>query len=145
MMAAPFHVLAVEDESADAEFIQRVGSQSPLAASFRLLTSAEEAQVYLGGEEPYNDRTQFPVPNLILLDLRLRRMSGLDLLRWIRQTPSLRTMPVVVLSGTANATDLNRAYELGIDGYIVKPVDLKGLAATLSGVLVTLASRQAAV
>jgi len=143
MAAAPFHVLAVEDESADAEFIRRIGSQNPLAASFRLLGSAEEARVYLDGDEPYSDRSRFPMPNLILLDLKLRRMSGLELLRWIRQTPSLRSMPVVVLSGTANATDLNRAYELGIDGYIVKSIDLKGLAATLSGVLVTLASQQA--
>jgi CheY-like chemotaxis protein len=143
MVASPFHVLAVEDDSADAAFIERVGSQSPLAASFRLLRSAEEAQVYLDGEEPYADRTRFPVPNLVLLDLKLRRMSGLDLLRWIRQNRELRSMPVVVLSGTAEATDLNRAYELGIDAYIVKPVDLKGLAATLSGVLVTLANRGA--
>lgn len=142
MVAAPFHVLAVEDDSADAAFIERVGSQSPLAASFRLLRSAEEAQVYLDGDEPYADRSQFPIPNLILLDLRLRRMSGLDFLRWIRQSPAHRSMPVVVLSGTANATDLNRAYELGIDAYIVKPVDLKGLAATLSGVLVTLAHQR---
>src|SRR5262245_16491823 len=143
MVATPFHVLAIEDDSADAEFIERVGSQSPLAASFRLLRSAEEARIYLDGQEPYADRTQFPVPNLILLDLKLKRMSGLDLLRWIRQTPALRSMPVVVLSGTANATDLNRAYELGIDAYIVKSIDLKGLAATLSGVLVTLASKRA--
>ena len=143
MVASPFHVLAVEDEGADAEFIERIGAQSPLAASFRLLRSAEEARVYLNGEEPYADRTRFPVPNLVLLDLKLRRMSGLDLLRWIRQTPELRSMPVVVLSGTANATDLNRAYELGIDAYIVKSIDLKGLAATLSGVLVTLASKRA--
>ena len=142
MVAAPFHVLAVEDESADAEFIERVGTQSPLAASFRLLRSAEEARLYLDGGEPYSDRSQFPVPNLILLDLKLRRMSGLDLLRWIRQSSSHRTMPVVVLSGTADANALNRAYELGIDAYIVKPVDLKGLAATLSGVLVTLASQR---
>ena len=143
MVAPPFHVLAVEDESADAEFIQRIGAQNPLAASSRLLGSAEEARVYLDGDEPYNDRSRFPMPNLILLDLKLRRMSGLDLLRWIRQTPSLRSMPVVVLSGTANHTDLNRAYELGIDGYIVKSIDLKGLAETLSGVMVTLASQRA--
>jgi CheY-like chemotaxis protein len=143
MAAAPFHVLAVEDESADAEFIQRVGSQSPLAASFRLLRSAEEARAYLDGDAPFDDRGRFPVPNLILLDLKLRRMSGLDLLRWIRHNPSLRSMPVVVLSGLADANALNRAYELGIDAYIVKPVDLKGLAATLSGVLVTLASQRA--
>ena len=143
MVASPFHVLAVEDESADAEFIERIGAQSPLAASFRLLRSAEEARVYLNGEEPYADRSRFPVPNLTLLDLKLRPMSGLDLLRWIRQNPEFRSMPVVVLSGTANATDLNRAYELGIDAYIVKSIDLKGLAATLSGVLVTLASKRA--
>lgn len=142
MVAAPFHVLAVEDESADAEFIERVGAQSPLAASFRLLRSAEEAKIYLDGDPPFNDRTQHPVPNLILLDLKLRRMSGLDLLRWIRHNPAFRTMPVVVLSGLADANALNRAYELGIDAYIVKPVDLKGLAATLSGVLFTLASQR---
>jgi len=142
MVAAPFHVLAVEDESADAEFIERVGAQSPLAASFRLLRSAEEARAYLDGDAPFDDRARYPVPNLILLDLKLRRMSGLDLLRWIRHNPAFRSMPVVVLSGMADANALNRAYELGIDAYIVKPVDLKGLAATLSGVLVTLASQR---
>src|SRR4029453_9787327 len=114
MVAAPFHVLAVEDESADAEFIERVGAQNPLAASFRLLRSAEEAKAYLDGDPPFDDRNQHPVPNLILLDLKLRRMSGLDLLRWIRHNPAFRTMPVVVLSGLADANALNRAYELGI-------------------------------
>lgn len=142
-MTAQFHVLAVEDEDADAQFIERVGGQNPLAATFRVLRSAEESQLYLSGQEPYSDRAKFPLPNLILLDLKLRRVTGLDLLRWIRQTPALRTISVVVLSGTANASDLNRAYELGIDAYIVKPVDLKIFAATLTGVLVSLASSSA--
>ena len=142
MVASPFHVLAVEDDNADAEFIERVGSQSPLAASFRLLRSAEEARAYLDGQDPYGDRSRFPVPNLVLLDLKLSRMTGLDLLRWIRHNPTFRSLPVVVLSGTADPNALNRAYELGIDAYIVKPVDLKGLAATLSGVLVTLACQR---
>jgi CheY-like chemotaxis protein len=139
-MSPQFHVLAVEDEDSDARFIERVGGQNPLAATFRVLRSAEEAKVYLSGEPPYDDRSRFPLPNLVLLDLKLKRVTGLDLLRWIRQTPALRTLSVVVLSGTANATDLNRAYELGIDAYIVKPVDLKIFAATLTGVLVSLAS-----
>jgi CheY-like chemotaxis protein len=140
-MADPrFHVLAVEDEDSDARFIERVGGQNPLAATFRVLRSAEEAQLYLSAQEPYSDRARYPLPNLILLDLKLRRVTGIDLLRWIRQTPALRSISVVVLSGTANATDLNRAYELGIDAYIVKPVDLKIFAATLTGVLVSLAS-----
>jgi CheY-like chemotaxis protein len=138
-MAAQFHVLAVEDEDADAKFIERVGGQNPLAATFRVLRSAEDAQRYLSAQEPYSDRTLYPPPNLVLLDLKLRGVTGLQLLRWIRQSPALRSLSVVVLSGTANATDLNRAYELGIDAYIVKPVDLKIFAATLTGVLVSLA------
>lgn len=137
-MAPQFHILAVEDEDADARFIERVGGQNPLVASFRVLNSAEDAQLYLSGQEPYSDREKYPLPNLILLDLKLRRMKGLDLLRWIRQTASVRSISVVVLSGTANASDLNRAYELGIDAYIVKPVDLKAFAATLTGVLVSI-------
>jgi len=137
-MPSQFHVLAVEDEDADAKFIERIGGQNPLAATFRVLRSAEEAQKYLSGQEPYADRALYPLPNLVLLDLKLRGVTGLQLLRWIRQSPGLRSLSVVVLSGTANATDLNRAYELGIDAYIVKPVDLKVFAATLTGVLVSL-------
>jgi len=138
-VASQFHVLAVEDEDADAKFIERIGGENPLAATFRVLRSAEDAQRYLLGQEPYADRTRYPLPNLVLLDLKLRGVTGLQLLRWIRQSPALRSLSVVVLSGTANATDLNRAYELGIDAYIVKPVDLKIFAATLTGVLVSLA------
>ena len=143
-MATLFHVLAVEDDDADAQFIERVGIQSPLVQSLRVLRNAEEAQVYLNGEEPYTDRLTFPMPNLILLDLKLRRTTGLELLRWIRQTPLLRSLSVVVLSGTARASDLNRAYELGIEAYIVKPVGLKEFSTTLTGVLVTLAGAAAA-
>jgi CheY-like chemotaxis protein len=134
-----FHVLAIEDDDADAQFIDRVARQSPLVESVRVLRGVEEAQAYLSGMEPFADRSRFPQPNLVLLDLRLRRISGLELLRWIRQQPALRTLSVVVLSGTAKESDLNRAYELGIEAYIVKPVGLKEFSTTLTGVLVTLA------
>ncbi len=107
--------------------------------SVRVLRGVEEAQAYLSGMEPFADRARFPMPNLLLLDLKLRRVSGLELLRWIRQSPALRSLSVVVLSGTARETDLNRAYELGIEAYIVKPVGLKEFSTTLTGVLVTLA------
>jgi len=138
-----FHVLAVEDDEADAQFIDRVARQSPLVQSVRVLRGAEETQSYLTGRAPFADRSQFPLPNLVLLDLKLRRISGLELLRWIRQHPTLRSLSVVVLSGTARETDLNRAYELGIEAYIVKPVGLKEFSTTLTGVLVTLAGAAA--
>jgi len=138
-----FHVLAVEDDDADAQFIDRVARQSPLVDTVRVLRNVEEAQAYLSGMEPFADRSRYPLPNLVLLDLRLRRISGLELLRWIRQHPALRSLSVVVLSGTARESDLNRAYELGIEAYIVKPVGLKEFSTTLTGVLVTLANPSA--
>ena len=142
-MDAPFHILAVEDDESDALLIERVALQSGLVGSIRVLQTAEESQVYLLGEEPYADREIFPAPDVVLLDLKLRRMSGLDLLRWIRLTPALRGTSVVVLSGTASESNLNRAYELGIEGYLVKPMGFRGLANTLAGVLVTLPRRRA--
>ena len=133
-----YHVLAVEDDVIDARFIERAGIESGLFQSLRVLGSGEEAQVYLRGEEPYADRVQHPMPNLLLLDLKLRQMSGLDFLRWVRQSPVLRRLPVVVLSGLVGATSLNRAYELGIEAYLIKPIGVKELSTTLAGVLVTL-------
>jgi CheY-like chemotaxis protein len=139
-MGSPYHVLAVEDDVIDARFIERAGIESGLFQSLRVLGSGEEAQVYLRGEEPYADRTLHPVPNLLLLDLKLRRMSGLDFLRWVRQSPALRHLPVVVLSGVLGAPSLNRAYELGIEAYLMKPIGVRELSTTLAGVLVTLAN-----
>ncbi len=140
-MASQFHVLAVEDDENDSRLIELAARRIPLVKSLRVLASGEEAQLYLGGKEPYADRDRFPFPNLLLLDLKLRRMTGLDLLRWVRQDGAHRTLPVVVLSGRADASDLNRAYELGIDAYHVKPAGLPELANILSGVLVTLSAR----
>ena len=133
-----FHVLAVEDDEVDAQFIDRVAGQSPLVESVHVLRGLEEAQAYFSGAEPFGNRASFPLPNLLLLDLKLRHQSGLDLLRWVRHHPSFRSLSVVVLSGTARESDLNRAYELGIEAYIVKPAGLKEFSTTLAGVLVTL-------
>lgn len=137
-MRSSFHVLAVEDDEADARIIERIGLESGLISSLRVLSSAEEAQLYLAGEGQYADRSRYPLPSLMLLDLKLRRMSGLEFLRWIRQNPAFRGISVIVLSGAATASDLNRAYELGIEAYIVKPVRLQGLSTMLAGVLVTM-------
>ena len=136
-MYIPLHVLAVEENEEDARFIEQVGSESPLVETLRVLKTAEEAQDYLAGEEPCRDRSTYPLPSLILLDLRLPRMSGLALLRWIRRSPILRHTSVVVLCGSDSASDLNRAFEIGIDGYLEKPDHLGELSSMLAGVLVT--------
>jgi CheY-like chemotaxis protein len=139
-MQGQIHVLAVEDDDNDARLIERVGVGGGIFQSLRVLGSAEEAQVYLRGEAPYADRSVHPMPSVLLLDLKLRGLSGLDLLRWIRQSPALRSLPVVVITGVIDASMLNRAYELGVQAYLVKPISFRELSTMLAGVLVPLAN-----
>jgi len=88
----------------------------------------EQAIAYLSGAGPYQNREKFPLPMLVLLDLKLPRRSGLEVLAWMRQqgAPICR-IPVVVLTSSKQSVDVNRAYELGANSYLVKPVTFEGL------------------
>jgi CheY-like chemotaxis protein len=78
------------------------------------------------GKQPYNDRKQYPLPDIILLDLKMPRLSGFDVLTWRRETASeeLRVIPVIVMSGSALQEDVRRAYALGANRYMTKPNEL---------------------
>lgn len=125
-------VLVVEDESSDWFLTQRAFSQLNQKFALQQVTTAEEAVRYLEGTEPYGDRGKYPLPVLVMLDLRLPGMSGLDLLRWIRQQPYLQELPVIALTAYGNR-DLPRAYDLGLDFYLLKPIEAKSLAEVLYG------------
>ena len=129
-MKLSFVVLAVENSSAHGLLLEQ--ALSPLSASFRLLPNAREAREYLATCARWGS-----VPDAVLLDFLQLDASGLDLLRWIRVHPAFQDLPVVVLSGRDDASDVNRAYELGIAGYVAKRAGLRELAMTLSGVLVS--------
>ncbi|TML02303.1 MAG: response regulator, partial [Actinobacteria bacterium] len=79
------------------------------------------------------DRTHFPLPVLILLDLHVPGRSGLELLTWLRQQPNLDRIPVVMLSGSSESEDIDRAFELGANSYLVKPVAFDTLLDTVTG------------
>jgi CheY-like chemotaxis protein len=116
-------ILLVEDEPTDAVLIQRafqkVGVQNPIAH----LTNGDEALAYLEGINQYSDRLKFPLPILIILDLKLPGMNGLQILKWIRTKRDLRLIPVVVLTGSADTTNVQSAYEAGANSYLLKPAD----------------------
>jgi len=116
-------ILLVEDEPSDAALIQRafekVGVRNPIAH----LANGDEALAYLEGINQYGDRLQFPLPILIILDLKLPGMSGLQILKWIRTKRDLRLIPVVVLTGSADPTSVQAAYEAGANSYLLKPTD----------------------
>lgn len=87
----------------------------------RGVKNGEEAIRYLRGEGPYADRATHPLPELVLLDLRLPGMHGFEVLRWIRQQPKLAKLPVVVVTGMETASDARRAQELGASAFMTKP------------------------
>ena len=89
--------------------------------------TASEAVAYLGGEGDYADREEYPFPDLVLLDLKMPRLDGFEVLQWIRTNPVTKTLPVVVLAGSSFRADVRRALELGANSYAVKPAKFEEL------------------
>ena len=116
-------ILHVEDDANDVILIGRAFRKANISSSVEVASDGEAAVAYLSGKPPYTDRTRYPVPSLVLLDLKLPRKSGLDVLSWIRANPELRRLPVVILSSSKQTVDVNRAYDLGANGYLAKPVN----------------------
>ncbi|MBW4501871.1 MAG: response regulator [Scytonema hyalinum WJT4-NPBG1] len=125
-------ILVVDDESSDQFLIQRAFSHLSPEFDLQVVETAEDAVRYLEGKEPYQDRGKYPLPVLVLLDLKLPGMSGLDLLKWIRQQSYLEGLAIIVLTAYGNR-ELPRAYDLGIDFYLLKPIQANSLAEILYG------------
>lgn len=122
-----YTILLVEDDRNDVFLIQRAFRKANLANPIQVMKDGEAAVQYLSGQEPYADRDRYPLPMLMLLDLKLPRRSGLEVLEWLKQQPKLKRLPVVVLTSSREHTDLNRAYDLGANSYLVKPVAFDSL------------------
>ncbi len=122
-----YTILLVEDDSNDVLLIQRAFRKSDVANPIQVVGDGEEAIAYLRGRDPYADRERTPLPVLLLLDLKLPRKSGFEVLEWLRQQPGLKRLPVVVLTSSGETPDINRAYDLGANSYLVKPVRFEGL------------------
>jgi CheY-like chemotaxis protein len=102
--------------------------------SLCVVGDGDQAVTYLESSGQYNDRHAYPLPSLILLDLKLPKLSGLEVLQWIRQQPNLVRTPVVVLTSSAEDDDIKQAYEYGANSFLQKPVAFTGLVQLL-GVL----------
>jgi len=118
-------LLLVEDDPNDVHFFRRGLEKAGLADGLQVAEDGEEAIAYLEGRGPYENRAEHPLPALIVLDLKLPKMGGLEVLRWLREESSLREIPVVILTSSQEASDIARAQELGVTAYHIKPVDFK--------------------
>jgi CheY-like chemotaxis protein len=120
-------ILLVEDSSEDASQVLLAFKKWRITNPVQVVTDGELAVEYLTGQGNYADRERFPLPCLALLDLNLPQMSGFDVLQWVRSRPDLVNLPVVVLSGTKNPTDFEKAHRLGANACVVKTLDLAEL------------------
>jgi two-component system response regulator len=119
-------ILHVEDDE-DAVFLfQHAMGEVATDCSIRAVSDGQMAIDYLKGLGKFQDREAFPLPWLVLLDLKLPQVLGLDVLKWIRREAGL-TVPVVVLTSSQHKGDISSAYKLGANAYLVKPSDLRQL------------------
>lgn len=121
-------ILVVEDNENDQLLIRRTLTQSGIPNPRHFVESGEDAINYLVGVGPYTNRERFPLPGLVLLDLKLGQMDGFDVLKWIRAHPHFKDLRVVVLTSSSNTEDVHKAYQLGANSFLVKPLDLENIA-----------------
>lgn len=121
----PLHILLVEDNDAHAELAIRGLRDSPVANTIHHVPDGEQALDYLFMRGAYTDPVKNPRPNLVLLDLRLPRVDGLEVLRIVKTTPALLRIPVVVLTSSDAGSDIARAYDCHANSYVVKPLDFR--------------------
>ena len=116
--------LYVEDDRNDVELVTTALHRQH-AGRLHVVQDGQEAIDYLTGAGGFADRQEFPLPNVILLDLKMPRVDGFGFLKWINETAPahLRRIPVVVMSSSGEPQDVNQAYDLGANCYMTKPVD----------------------
>lgn len=123
MNGEPLTILLVEDNPDHAELVMRNLEDSLVANRIIHVEDGEAALEYLFGRGDYADRTRFPRPDLALLDLRLPKIDGLEVLKEVKADPGLRPIPMVILTTSDAERDLAMAYEYHANSYVTKPVD----------------------
>src|SRR5215831_10177473 len=116
-------ILLVEDDPNDILLIQRAFQKAGLHNSLQVVRNGDQALEYLNGENSYADRERFPLPFLVLLDLKMPGTDGFEVLTWARSSPGLKRLLIVVLTSSNLQADVDKAYELGANSYLVKPVE----------------------
>lgn len=120
-----FTILVVEDNSHEAVLLQNALKKMDMALSVQFVVNGEEAIDYLGGAERFSDRKQFPEPDLVIMDLKMPRKGGFEVLEWFRNLQEGALIPVIVLTSSDREVDVQRAYSLGASSYFIKPTGLE--------------------
>ncbi len=120
------NILLVEDNRMDAELTLDAFHEARLLNAVHVAPNGQEALDYLFGKGDYADRKKYPMPNLILLDLKLPGIDGFEVLKRVKSTPRLKRLPVVILTSSKEEGDRALSYDCGANSYLVKPVSFEG-------------------
>lgn len=116
-------LLLVEDSQSDTEMTLRALKKINLLNNILVVEDGEEALDFIYGRKKYSDRKYTVQPKLILLDLKLPKVDGIEVLKTLKNDPDKKTIPIVVLTSSNEEKDVVESYKLGVNSYIVKPVD----------------------
>ena len=125
MDCEPTDILLVEDEPAHAELTKRAIRKAGNANQIHIVSDGEEAFDYLYNRGKYEDKVKYPIPGLILLDIKLPGMDGVEVLKKIKENPLLKRIPVIMLTTSEREEDVVRSYEHYANSYLTKPVGFK--------------------
>jgi CheY-like chemotaxis protein len=114
-------LLVAEDDANDVFFLKKAFQQAEIQNPLHFVHDGQEAIDYLAGIGKFCDRDQYPLPSLLILDLKMPRKTGMEVLKWLGEQPELRRLPVVVFTSSAHQKDVERAYDLGANAFVVKP------------------------
>jgi CheY-like chemotaxis protein len=128
-MNVELNILLAEDNEDDVFLLRQAFKKAGATSRLHIVCDGIEAQAYLKGEGRFADRDAYPFPDALLLDLNMPRMNGFELLEWMRQDEQCSRLVVHVLSASAREADVERAYGLGANNYIIKPSRLDELVA----------------
>jgi len=127
-----FDIVLVEDNPNDAELTIRALKKNNLANNLLWLEDGAEALDYFSGKGKYSGRNLSHPPKVVLLDLKLPKVSGLELLKYLKSNEHTIRIPIVVVTSSQESTDIREAYKLGVNSYVVKPVDFSQFVTAMS-------------
>jgi CheY-like chemotaxis protein len=120
-MKSGWHVLLAEDDDNDVTFLRRAFRQAEITNPLQVVSDGQAAIDYLSGNGPFSDRSQYPLPALVLLDLKMPRKTGLEALQWIRDQQNFFALPIIMLTSSVHPTEIGAAYHAGANAFVTKP------------------------
>jgi CheY-like chemotaxis protein len=124
-MTNEFPILLAEDDENDVYFFQRAVREAKIDNELHVVRDGQEVIDYLSGKNGYANRQAHPLPCLLILDLKMPRKNGLEVLQWLRTQSAMATIPVIIFSSSAQPEDISRGYRLGANAFVVKPASLE--------------------